>query len=64
MGDAPAMAAAITRLLADADLRRQMGRLGRQRVLDHFTIHRTAAGVQKVYDALLGEASGQGDAAQ
>jgi glycosyltransferase involved in cell wall biosynthesis len=58
MGDPAAMADAIARLLADPDLRRRMGRAGRQRVLEHFTIQRTAEGVQRVYDALLGGISG------
>jgi glycosyltransferase involved in cell wall biosynthesis len=54
MGDPAALADAIARLLADPDLRRRMGRAGHQRVLEHFTIQRTAEGVQRVYDELLG----------
>ena len=59
MGDADAMAAAVGRLLADAGLRVEMGRRGRQRVTDHFTIRRTADRVQQVYDDLLGNRPGR-----
>lgn len=53
MGDASAMARAIAALLADPARAMAMGRAGRQRVLNHFTIERTAAQVQEVYDELL-----------
>ena len=53
MGDAAAMAQAIARFLGDRALRENAGQLGRQRVLDHFTIDRTARKVQSVYDGLL-----------
>lgn len=53
MNDAAAMAAAIASLIQDPALARNMGRLGRQRVQDHFTINHTARGVQDVYDSLL-----------
>ena len=36
-GDAPALAEAVLRLLADKDLRRSMGEAGRQRVIDSFS---------------------------
>lgn len=41
-GDAPALAAAIDRALADASLRRQLGDHGRARVLERFTWERAA----------------------
>jgi glycosyltransferase involved in cell wall biosynthesis len=41
-GDAPALAAAISRALADAPLRRRLGEGGRARVLDMFTWERAA----------------------
>src|SRR5207237_1035331 len=41
-GDAPALAAAIDRALADASLRRQLGYHGRARVLERFTWERAA----------------------
>ena len=59
MGDAEAMAAAIGRLLADPDLRSRMGRSGRQRVADHFTIGHTADKVQRLYDEVLQSAGGR-----
>jgi glycosyltransferase involved in cell wall biosynthesis len=57
MADANAMAEAICRLLADEDLAIRMGQLGRQRVLDQFTIEQTAGRVQRVYDEILGAPS-------
>ncbi len=48
MGDAQAMADAMCALLADPKRAREMGNLGRQRVLDHFTVARTAAKVETV----------------
>ncbi len=41
--DPPALAAALSRLLADGDLRRELGRRGRQRVLQRFSYRRMAA---------------------
>ena len=48
MADAPAMAAAVATLLADPDAARAMGRRGRRRVEEHFSIERTARGVEAV----------------
>lgn len=59
MSDAPAMAAAILRLLSDAALRERMGRAGRQRVRDRFTLQHTAAAVQSIYAELLPSSKGQ-----
>lgn len=53
MSDAPAMAAAIDRLLADPAPAQAMGHRGRLRVLDHFTIEHTARKVEDVYRLLL-----------
>jgi glycosyltransferase involved in cell wall biosynthesis len=53
MGDPVAMAAAIRTLLADPSRREQMGQAGRQRVLDHFTIARSANRMERIYDELL-----------
>lgn len=58
MGDAEAMATAICRLLEDPEWARRMGRYGRERVQDHFTIANTAARVQMLYDEILAVASG------
>ena len=49
--DPEAAAAALTRLVADADLRRQMGTAGRRRVLERFTWER----VVRAYEALWAE---------
>ena len=57
MGDAPAMADAICRLIGDRDAAREMGRRGRQRVLEHFTIEKTAANVERIYARLLAPTS-------
>ena len=54
MGNAPAMAAAIARLLEDPTRAAQMGAAGRQRVREKFTIAQTVAKVESLYDSLLG----------
>ena len=53
MSDADAMAAAISHLLANPELAQQMGLMGRQRVLEHFTIDHTVLKVEQVYESLL-----------
>jgi glycosyltransferase involved in cell wall biosynthesis len=53
MGDAPAMAAAICRLLENPESAQDMGRNGRQRVADHFTIQNTASKMESVYREVL-----------
>lgn len=53
MGDADSMAAAICRLLADPVAATEMGRRGRERVRDHFTIQSTARKVERLYDDVL-----------
>jgi glycosyltransferase involved in cell wall biosynthesis len=52
MGDAPAMAAAILRLLDDPAAMLRMGARGRERVISHFTIEHTARKVEAVYAVL------------
>jgi glycosyltransferase involved in cell wall biosynthesis len=49
MGDVSAMAAAICTLLEAPAMAAEMGYAGRQRVLDHFTIERTARKIEAVY---------------
>ncbi len=49
MGDAPSMAAAVCKLLADPVAGYEMGLRGRERVLQHFTIDITAQKVQNIY---------------
>lgn len=48
-GDAQALAAALSRLLADPALRARLGRAGRERVLTHFTWARAAEGTVARY---------------
>jgi glycosyltransferase involved in cell wall biosynthesis len=54
MNDAPALALAIERLLADPALRQRLARGGRARVVERFTTDRTARGVEAAYDVVLG----------
>jgi glycosyltransferase involved in cell wall biosynthesis len=53
MGDVPAMAEAIGRMLANPALAEEMGVRGRERVHDHFTIERKARKVEAVYQAMF-----------
>jgi glycosyltransferase involved in cell wall biosynthesis len=59
-GDAPALAAALRRLLADAGLRATLADAGRRRVEAEFTRERMAERVTGVYEELLGSESGDG----
>lgn len=52
-GDPEALAAALGRLLADADERERIGRAGRARVLERFTWRQTAASTAEQYRQLL-----------
>ncbi|MEX2670960.1 MAG: glycosyltransferase family 4 protein [Phycisphaeraceae bacterium] len=51
--DAEALAAAVEQFAADPEHRRQMGERARQRVLEEFTIERTAEKFSRLYDKLL-----------
>ncbi|AWW39832.1 MULTISPECIES: glycosyltransferase family 4 protein [Streptomyces] len=54
-GDAGALAAGLSRLLGDADLRARLGAAGRERVLRHFTWARAAEGtVARYREAVAG----------
>ncbi len=53
MGDAPALAEAICRVLADPVQAKAMGARARQRVIDHFTVEETARRVQAVYEEIF-----------
>jgi len=53
MGDVPAMAEAILFLLDNPETAREMGRRGRQRAYDLFSIERTARKIESVYDEIL-----------
>jgi glycosyltransferase involved in cell wall biosynthesis len=52
MGDPIAMADAIIRFLSDPDFRQYAGQLGRERLLNHFTIHHTVQKIHHVYEAI------------
>ncbi|WP_031508413.1 glycosyltransferase family 4 protein [Streptomyces megasporus] len=52
-GDAGALAAALGRLLGDADLRARLGAAGRERVLSRFTWEQAARGTVEHYRAAL-----------
>lgn len=56
MGDAPAMAEAIEWMLVHPDEARQMGRRGRQRVLQHYTLDQMAEKISGVYSEVLAHA--------
>jgi len=53
MNDAPSMAGAIMEMLRDPQRARDMGRSGQARAHSTFTIERTAAKVERVYDFML-----------
>jgi glycosyltransferase involved in cell wall biosynthesis len=55
-GDRQALAGLLQRLAKDAALRAELGRLGRSRVLVHFTQQRIAAATYRVYQQMLGSA--------
>ncbi len=57
-GDVEALAAMIVKLLQDPQLRDQLGRAGRTRVLDRFTVDRMADDVARVYRRVLGRTAG------
>jgi glycosyltransferase involved in cell wall biosynthesis len=52
--DPSALADAIRRLLADANIRRRLGSQGRQLVLDHFTADHMTRAFERLYGELLG----------
>jgi glycosyltransferase involved in cell wall biosynthesis len=51
--DDAALAAAIVRLLRDADLRKTLGAAGRQRVVDEFSVERMVTKTLQVYEKYL-----------
>jgi glycosyltransferase involved in cell wall biosynthesis len=53
MDDAPALGAAICKLLAAPETAAAMGKAGRKRVLEHFTIEQSARKVEAVYAEVL-----------
>jgi glycosyltransferase involved in cell wall biosynthesis len=57
MDDAPALAAAIIRLIEHPEKAQEIAKAGRQRICDHFMIAHTAGKVQRIYEELLGDVS-------
>ncbi len=57
-GDAGALAAALSRLLGDGELRERLGRAGRERVLNHFTWARAAEGTVARYREAVARSAG------
>ncbi len=57
-GDAPALAQAVRRLLADSALGARLGTAGRRRVEEHFTWQQMVQGTLGVYRELLSEQGG------
>ena len=53
MGDPLSMADAITQILNNPAQAAEMGKLGRQRVIDHFTIQRTTTQLQQLFQEML-----------
>ena len=49
---------AITRLLRHPDLRREMGRAGRERVERHFDVERMVQATEALYEELVGKKMG------
>ncbi|MGW1000867.1 glycosyltransferase family 4 protein [Streptomyces sp. NPDC002520] len=58
-GDSGALAAGLTRLLGDPELRARLGAAGRERVLRHFTWARAAEGTVARYREAVSAAAGQ-----
>ncbi len=58
--DPQALARAMGRLRADADLRRELGRRGRKVVMERFSMEQMAAEIEAVYEVLTSCRGGQG----
>jgi glycosyltransferase involved in cell wall biosynthesis len=58
--DAQGLARAMGRLLADVDLRQELGRRGRQLVVERFSMEQMAAEIEAVYEVLRGRREGEG----
>lgn len=56
IGDTAGLRSALSRLLADPDLRRRLGEAGRGIVEQRYSFERRMAGIGRIYDELLGSA--------
>ncbi len=52
-GDEQGMALALAKLLDEPDLALAMGKAGRSRVEQHFTIEQTVRGIEQVYEQIV-----------
>ena len=52
--DPDALAAAMSRLIASSELRNTMGAMGRERVLEKFSMEAYITGVSKIFEEVLG----------
>ncbi len=59
--DPRSLAQAMGRLMADPDYRRELGRRGRQLVLERFSLEQMAAEIETVYEVLRGHGAGEGE---
>lgn len=55
-GDPHRLAGALVRLIDDPSLRRRLGKAGRRRIIDAFSLEQMAAGNLRVYETVLGGA--------
>jgi glycosyltransferase involved in cell wall biosynthesis len=58
--DSQSLARGMTRLMEDPDYRRELGRRGRESVVERFSMEQMAAEIEAVYDAVLSGARGEG----
>jgi glycosyltransferase involved in cell wall biosynthesis len=54
-GNSEAVALALDRLLSNPEMRQQLGRNGRKRVLEYFAIEKHIIRVEEAYDQLLAQ---------
>jgi glycosyltransferase involved in cell wall biosynthesis len=58
--DTRSLARAMGRLMADPDYRRELGRRGREMVVEKFSMEQMAAEIEAVYEVLLRARDGRG----
>ena len=59
MGDAEALASALTQLLAQPDWARSLAAAGRRHALEHFTVEKSARRSEALYEELVGVPAGE-----
>jgi glycosyltransferase involved in cell wall biosynthesis len=58
--DPSSLAQALRRLMADSELRRELGRRGRELVVERFSLEQMAAEIEAVYEVLQRRRAGEG----